>query len=276
MICPSASLISFRTAFRRSSNSPRYFAPASMEARSSETRRRFFSESGTSPATRRCARPSTTAVLPTPGSPISTGLFLVRLANTWTTRRISESRPITGSSLPSRARSVRSSEYLSRTDSPPSDSADVTRLPPRDASKASFSASASTPCFVSRVSASDGTVASAIRRCSVATKLSPSASARVSACARTRASGPLIPGWLTELPLVAGSFLMAATAAASTAAGSEPTASSSAPTVLSGVSRSPWSRCTGSALGFPLVRAWRTAAVTASRDLVVSLSVFMK
>ena len=62
------------------------------------------SESGTSPATIRWARPSTTAVLPTPGSPISTGLFLVRRDSTCTTRRISASRPITGSSLPSRRR----------------------------------------------------------------------------------------------------------------------------------------------------------------------------
>ena len=43
------------------------------------------------------------AVLPTPGSPISTGLFLVRRARIWMVRRISSSRPITGSSLPSRA-----------------------------------------------------------------------------------------------------------------------------------------------------------------------------
>jgi hypothetical protein len=42
------------------------------------TRRLFFSDSGTSPATMRWARPSTMAVLPTPGSPMSTGLFLVR------------------------------------------------------------------------------------------------------------------------------------------------------------------------------------------------------
>ena len=60
------------------------------------------SDSGTSPSTIRWARPSTTAVLPTPGSPISTGLFLVRRDSTCTTRRISASRPITGSSLPSR------------------------------------------------------------------------------------------------------------------------------------------------------------------------------
>ncbi len=65
--------------------------------------RRPRSDSGTSLATMRCARPSTTAVLPTPGSPMSTGLFLVRRDSTCTTRRISGSRPITGSSAPSRA-----------------------------------------------------------------------------------------------------------------------------------------------------------------------------
>jgi hypothetical protein len=50
----------------------------------------------------RCARPSAIAVLPTPGSPISTGLFFLRRDSTWMTRSISFSRPITGSSLPSR------------------------------------------------------------------------------------------------------------------------------------------------------------------------------
>ncbi len=107
MMRPSESLISFSTAFNRSSNSPRYFAPATSAARSSETSCLSFSESATSPATMRCASPSTTAVLPTPGSPMSTGLFLVRRVSTWLTRRISESRPITGSSLPARAISVR-------------------------------------------------------------------------------------------------------------------------------------------------------------------------
>ena len=39
------------------------------------------------------------AVLPTPGSPMSTGLFLVRRDSTWITRRISSSRPMTGIEL---------------------------------------------------------------------------------------------------------------------------------------------------------------------------------
>ena len=108
MYFPSADVISFKTDLSRSSNSPRNLVPATSAPRSSATRCLFLSESGTSPLTIRCARPSTIAVLPTPGSPISTGLFLVRRDNTCITRRISSSRPMTGSSLPLRATSVRS------------------------------------------------------------------------------------------------------------------------------------------------------------------------
>ena len=112
MISPSASVTSCSTALRRSSNSPRYLAPATSAPRSSAITRLSFSASGTSPLTMRSAKPSTMAVLPTPGSPISTGLFLVRRASTWMARRISSSRPITGSSLPSRAAAVMSRAYF--------------------------------------------------------------------------------------------------------------------------------------------------------------------
>ena len=96
----------------RSSNSPRYFAPAIIAPMSSASSFLSCRLSGTSPLTMRCARPSTIAVLPTPGSPISTGLFLVRRESTWMVRRISSSRPITGSILPSRAAWVRSRAYF--------------------------------------------------------------------------------------------------------------------------------------------------------------------
>ncbi len=46
MISPCESSISLRTALRRSSNSPRYFAPASMAPRSSATTRLFFRDFG--------------------------------------------------------------------------------------------------------------------------------------------------------------------------------------------------------------------------------------
>src|SRR5215467_12567603 len=64
--------------FRRSSNWPRYLVPATISDRSSARMRLSARKLGTSPSAIRCARPSTIAVLPTPGSPINTGLFLVR------------------------------------------------------------------------------------------------------------------------------------------------------------------------------------------------------
>ena len=66
-----------------------------------------MSVSGTSPETMRWARASAIAVLPTPGSPISAGLFFVLRPRIWMTRSISFSRPMTGSRVPARAASVR-------------------------------------------------------------------------------------------------------------------------------------------------------------------------
>ena len=69
-------------ALRRSSNSPRYLAPAINAPISNDNTRLCFIPSGTSPLIIRCASPSAMAVLPTPGSPINTGLFLVRRCKT--------------------------------------------------------------------------------------------------------------------------------------------------------------------------------------------------
>lgn len=57
------------------------------------------------------------AVFPTPAGPTNAGLFLVRRLNICMVLRISSSRPITGSSLPSLANCVKSIEYFFR-DSP--------------------------------------------------------------------------------------------------------------------------------------------------------------
>ncbi|MNE47482.1 hypothetical protein D3C80_1418920 [compost metagenome] len=103
---------------------------------SRDNTRLFLSPSGTSPLMMRWANPSTMAVLPTPGAPISTGLFLVRRCSTWMVRRISSSRPITGSSLPSSARSVRSMVYFSSAWRFSSALASSTFLPPRTLSMA--------------------------------------------------------------------------------------------------------------------------------------------
>ncbi len=70
--------ISSITFFKRSSNSPRYFVPATNDPISSIIKRFFAMSAGTSPATIFWAKPSAIAVLPTPGSPINTGLFFVR------------------------------------------------------------------------------------------------------------------------------------------------------------------------------------------------------
>ncbi len=81
MISPSAFTTSFITDLRRSSNSPLYFAPAIRAPISNENSCLLFRFSGTSPRIIRWANPSAIAVLPTPGSPIRIGLFLVRLLN---------------------------------------------------------------------------------------------------------------------------------------------------------------------------------------------------
>ena len=104
--------MSAKTAFKRSSNSPLNFAPASNKAISKTKTRLFFKDSGTSSLTIRCASPSTIAVLPTPGSPINTGLFFVLRINICIARRISSSLPMTGSNFPKRARSVKSIVYF--------------------------------------------------------------------------------------------------------------------------------------------------------------------
>ena len=145
MICPSCLARSFSTAFSRSSNSPRNFAPAMSAPMSRESTRLCLRPSGTSPLTMRWASPSTMAVLPTPGSPIRTGLFLVRRCRTWMVRRISSSRPMTGSSLPSSARWVRSMVYFSSALRPSSAFGSSTRSPPRVLSMARSRASRVSP-----------------------------------------------------------------------------------------------------------------------------------
>ncbi len=93
---------------RRFSNSPFTPAPACSRPRSSDISFTLRSASGTSPAAIRSARPSATAVLPTPGSPVRIGLFCRRRVRMSITCRISPSRPRIGSILPARAWAVRS------------------------------------------------------------------------------------------------------------------------------------------------------------------------
>ena len=78
MMRPPDATISVSTALSRASNSPRSDEPATMAAMSRAMTCRSASVLGTSPAAMRWASPSTMAVLPTPGSPMRIGLFLVR------------------------------------------------------------------------------------------------------------------------------------------------------------------------------------------------------
>jgi hypothetical protein len=70
--------------------------------------------SGTSHFMIFCARSSAIAVLPTHGSQIRTGLFLVLRERIWMALFDSSSLPITGSSLPSSASLVMSLPYLAK------------------------------------------------------------------------------------------------------------------------------------------------------------------
>ncbi len=94
-----------RTAPRRSPGAaasrtrPSCCAPACSRPTSSARSDTSLSGGGTSPAAMRSAKPSTTAVLPTPASPVRIGLFCrrrIRMSMIW---RISSSRPTIGIDL---------------------------------------------------------------------------------------------------------------------------------------------------------------------------------
>ena len=154
---------------------------------------RSRSDSGTSPSTIRWARPSTIAVLPTPGSPISTGLFFVRRERTWITRRISSSRPITGSSLPSSAARVRSLPNFASDSYCSSAFSVVARCEPRIWATTSAIAFFVAPLERSASPADELWPASASSRCSVVMNSSRISRASCSAARSTaRTSGSVV------------------------------------------------------------------------------------
>ncbi len=245
MTWPSASAISFRTAFRRSSNSPRYLEPASSAPMSRLMTLRSRRLSGMSPETIRCARPSTIAVLPTPGSPISTGLFLVRRERTWITRRISSSRPMTGSSLPSSAAWVRSLPNFCSAWYFSSGLWSVTRCGPRTASTASSVFLWLAPLRLRTFATSPAwALVSASRMCSVEMYSSLSLPASRSARRRTSISSRLVAGSLAPAVMV-GNLSSASLSSARIVSGRAPSLRSTGPTTLSGCSSSATSKCSG-------------------------------
>ena len=244
-ICPSANSISLSTAFSRSSNSPRYFDPATNAPRSSASSCLPFNASGTSPLTMRSARPSTMAVLPTPGSPISTGLFLVRRASTWMVRRISSSRPMTGSSFPSRANAVMSRAYFFNASKFDSAFGLSTVRPLRMSLTAFSNAWAVAPALRSARAAgvSEAAIATSSRSC--ATNWSPALVAACCAASRMRTRSGVICGWPAPEPCTFGSRSSSVPTAASAAFGSPPAVLIRPAAAPSSSSSSAFSRCCG-------------------------------
>ena len=96
-----------------SSNCPLYLVPATSAARSSDMILLPCNTGDTVCSAILRASPSTMADLPTPGSPMRTGLFFFLRHNICATLCISFSLPTSGSSFPSAAALVRSVQYLS-------------------------------------------------------------------------------------------------------------------------------------------------------------------
>ena len=239
---------------------------------SSDSTRLLFSVSGTSPLTMRCARPSTIAVLPTPGSPISTGLFLVRRCRIWMVRRISSSRPITGSSLPSRARAVRSIVYLVERLALALGFLRVSHPRRRAPSRWRLRAPCGSGPPPSRcVRCRPLSPVSASRNSSLAMNWSPrlvaSLSVRLSRLLRSRET-VISPPW----PSTLGSRSMEAFSAACSLGTWTPARASSDVVPPSSCASSAASRCCGSMkpLSWPSARLW--ASANACWNLVVSLS----
>ena len=172
----------------------------------------------------RSANPSAMAVFPTPGSPMSTGLFLDRRDKTCIARRISSSRPMTGSSFPSRASWVRSRAYFFSA-SYPSSAFSLSALRPwRSSAIAASSAFAVTPAsFRTRSAGSLLRPAMANSKRSVVTKLSPAFFAPASASANSFAPACSSRN-CAPLPDTFGSLLSAVSTPWATSSGRPPLA----------------------------------------------------
>mmetsp|Transcript_702 Transcript_702/g.2019 ORF Transcript_702/g.2019 Transcript_702/m.2019 type:complete len:401 (-) Transcript_702:52-1254(-) len=159
------------TSLNLSSNSPRYFVPATNKAISSVCTRAPFNFLGTSPSAIFWARPSAMAVFPTPASPTRHGFDFRLLNKIWTALAISSLLPTHGSSSPSRANAVRSTpteaNVVSRSSpSPPTPTSEPLAFRASLAT-ASHRASTSTPNFSRADLASDwSSLATAKNRCS--------------------------------------------------------------------------------------------------------------
>ena len=181
-----------------------------------------------------------------------TGLFLVRRERTWITRRISSSRPMTGSSLPLRASAVRSRPYFSSAWYCSSGFWLVTRWLPRTSRSAVRSSSRLTPSFS----------ASARRRCSVERYSSPISVRALSALSMTACRSRPRRGSVPPYALV--SFETASSAALRSASGALPTLLRIGRTTPSSWRSNAASRWSGVTSGLLFALADSTALVNAS------------
>ena len=218
----------------------------------------------------RWAMPSTMAVLPTPGSPMSTGLFFVRRESTCSVRRISSSRPTMGSIFPSRASSVMLRVNFSRDSYWFSASSPVTFWPLRRILSASSSRAWFRPWSRMSCWGLSETRSMARKSTSLATWESPSSRATPSALAKTSWSWRETRAWAE--PLTLGSW-------SSRRAASRVICCTETPTCLSRLFTTPFScvsrtisRWWGRISGLPCLPASFWASPMASRALTVKRS----
>ena len=184
------------------------------------------------------------------------------------TRRISSSRPMTGSILPVRARAVRSCPYLERASYVASGLAEVTRWEPRTAWSAARIALRSNPT-AANAGRSEGVSASASSTCSADTKSSFIVSASSLALSKSAWVSEESPGWPAACASLGRRASWPATAVARAASSLPARRKSEEVTPPSCVSR-PCSRCAGSSAGLrrciaSLCACWRASEVFSVR-----------
>ena len=236
--------------------------------------RLFLSPSGTSPSRMRWARPSTMAVLPTPGSPMSTGLFLVRRCRTWTVRRISSSRPITGSSLPDSARAVRSTVYRSSASRFASAFASRMDSPPRADSMAAANRAASKPAARRASPALPGLAPRTASTTSADMNSSPRRCASRSARFRILARSGAMPTSPVGRAIRGRSLIRRPTSVAKAWASTPATPSKAAPPPSSSSAES---RCRGSTVAWsrPTASDWASPSAVCRRVVIRSFRILV-
>ena len=196
----------------------------------------------------------------------------MRRCSTCTVRRISSSRPITGSSFPSSARAVRSMVYLASASRASSALASPTVSPARAPSMAPAKRSAANPASRSAAPAGSSAAPSAANASSEATKSSPRRCASRSARFMTRPSSGETPTSPVGRPM-RGKASNPASTLRSSRCRSTPAAASSASTPPS--SNSAASKCSGATAAWsrPTANDWAAASAVCRR--VVSRSILM-